>query len=1201
MSSAGVSKSGGSAVASLRGSLLSNLSIQTKLALAYGLVLALFTFTCLMVFVSNQRLNESRGWVRHTYAVISRLGDVRADMLQQRVDLVTASRQPAYLSKYEASRQNFDRDFQDVKQLTADNQAEQARLDQVTTIIGGWYATVAEPIVMHARDASSASVMAAGPSEYGYAELEQISALLQDAVQEELGLLALRTAAAEGNASRLQILVLVMLGLGLLIGALTVVFTRRQVTEPIVHLTRLMERLAAGDTAMDVPNTGQRDEIGALARGMESFRAVKQSSDREAWVRQHLLDINVGLQLAASVDEFADTLLSRVCHLMHAGYGAFFAWDDAQHQLFLRSGFGYSGHVNLPERFELGQGLVGQCAADGRPIVVSPVSENYLRIGSALGEAQPRVLLVYPVKGRSILGVIELAAFQPLSGDQEQLLTELLRSAGLQLDALVNAETTRTLLKQAQAQTEELEASDEELRATNDALQDKNGQLEQQRTQLQQSAAALTAQAEELRATNEELEETGRILNESNTQLEQTRKDLEQKAGELARASQYKSEFLANMSHELRTPLNSVLILAKNLADNEEGHLNADEIESARVIHDSGSHLLQLINDILDLSKVEAGKMDVLAEEVPLAEVLGTCERRFRPVAKQRGLALRVEQAGDLPQNVITDSPKLQQVLTNLLSNAFKFTERGTVSLRLRRPDAAPPGAPDLLPAQALLFEVVDSGIGIPADKLVRLFAPFEQADASTSRKYGGTGLGLAISRRMARLLGGDLQVTSVEGQGSSFLLFLPERYAGASTVEAGMTAPAPAAAPTAAAAAEPAAAAPAANASTSPTILVIEDDTVFAKVLAGMVQKRGFRALLAHDAAKGLLLARQLPMAILLDIHLPDMDGWSVLQKLKADSATRHIPVHIVSGVDETARGFQLGAVGYLIKPVSKESINHALDQVQRAVAGPARRLLAVGGDEALRSSILEQLSAQDASLESAATGAEALDWLARQSCDCLVLGFQLPDMSAFDFLDAAAQRGPLPPVVVYAERELSQDEVMRLRAHTDSIVVRSARSDERLLDEVSLFLHSLGTSAGRASVVHTQTQAADLAGRTVLVVDDDMRNIFALSKVLRARGLNVLMAQDGPKALAQLEQRDGKVDAVLMDVMMPGMDGYECTRRIRGRPGWSKVPVIAVTAKAMPGDREKCLEAGANDYLTKPIDVDRLLSMLRTWTSQS
>ena len=1178
--------------------MFANLDIQTRLVLAYGLVLVMFTFTCLMVFVNNQDLSDSRDWVRHTYTVIARLGELKGYMLQQRIDLATATRDPAYLTNYEAARQGFGRGLEDLKQLTIDNPSQQRRLDTVGVTMNGWYSSVAQPLVARAQaQAAGESVppVTPGSSQYGYSQLEKVGALIQDAVQEELLLLKDRTGAADSDASRLKYSVLLMLALGLFIGAMTILYTRRQVTEPIVHLTRLMDSLAAGDTAIDVPNTAQRDEIGALARGLESFRDIKRTADRENWVRQQLLEINARLLPAATVDAFADILLTSLCQLLRAGYGAFFAWDDAQQQLFLRAGFGYSGNANLPQRFKLGQGLVGQCARDGKPILLSPVPANYLRIGSALGEAAPRCLMIYPLKGRGILGVIEMAGFEPPRPDQEQLLTELLHGAGLQLDAIVNAEKTRVLLAQAQAQTEELQASDEELRATNDALQDKNRLLEQQRTQLQESEAALTAQAEELRATNEELEETGRILNESNTQLEQTRQALEQKATELARASQYKSEFLANMSHELRTPLNSVLILAKNLADNEEGHLNADETESARVIHDSGTHLLQLITDILDLSKVEAGKMEVLAEDVAVADILGTSERRFRPVAKQRGLALRVEQAEGLPQSLRTDSAKLQQILTNLLSNAFKFTERGRVTLRLRRPDSAPPGAPELLPQQALLFEVTDTGIGIPQEKLDKIFAPFEQVDASTSRKYGGTGLGLAISRRMARLLGGDLQVSSTAGEGSVFQLYLPERFVGVAaepSVE-------PVSVPTPAqqSATEILGSLPTPAAGSGAAILVIEDDVVFAKVLAGMVQKRGFRALLAHDAASGLLLARQLPMAILLDIHLPDMDGWSVLQKLKADIATRHIPVHIVSGVDETARGLQLGAVGYLVKPVSKESINQALDQVQRAAARPARRLLAVGGDQALSASILEQLGSRDATLETAASGAEALAWLARQSCDCLVLGFQLADMSAFDFLDAAAQRGPLPPVVVYAERELSQDEVMRLRAHTDSIVVRGARSEERLLDEVSLFLHSLRTSAGRAEALHTQTEAADLAGRTVLVVDDDMRNIFALSKVLRARGLNVLMAQDGPKALAHLEQREGRIDAVLMDVMMPGMDGYETTRRIRARAEWAGMPIIAVTAKAMPGDREKCLEAGANDYLTKPIDMDKLLSLLRTW----
>jgi signal transduction histidine kinase/DNA-binding response OmpR family regulator/CHASE3 domain sensor protein len=1173
-----------------RKSLLSNLNIQAKLVLAYGIVLVMFTATCLLIFVNYQGLADSRYWVNHTYSVITRLEELKSAVLLQRVDLVsyTGSHKQEYLAEYETAQESFDRGLQDLKQLTIDNPAQQRRLERMVVLMNAWYGAVAQPLLASEAAPGRAAGAPAG-GEYGHAQITEIGGLVDQAVQDELDLLRGRQEVADGESRRLEILVLVMLAAGLGIGFFTIVFTRRQVSTPIVALTGLMERIAQGDTEVEVPNRGQQDEIGALARGLEDFRGLKQKADSENWVRQYLLDINSGLQTTTSLDEFAEVLLSSLCYLLHAGYGAFFAWDEAQSELFLRAGFGYSGHEQLPTHFKAGQGLVGQCVRDGKPIRLSPVPEGYLRIGSALGEGAPRSLLVYPVQGRSILGVIELASFELPSANQERLLTELLRSAGLQLEAIVASEQTRGLLAQSQAQTEELQASEEEMRATNDALQDKNRLLEEQRRRLQESESALTAQAEELRATNEELEETGRILNESNTQLEQTRLALEEQARELARASQYKSEFLANMSHELRTPLNSILILAKSLADNEEQHLSADESESAKVIHDSGSHLLALINDILDLSKIEAGKMDVLADEVTVGDILATCERRFRPVAKQRGLALKVEQGGELPQLLRTDGPKLQQILTNLLSNAFKFTEHGRVVLRLRRPDAAPEGAPGLDLGRAVLFEVQDTGIGIAADKQVRLFTAFEQADASTSRKYGGTGLGLAISRRMARLLGGDLQVRSREGEGSTFQLWLPERYAGL-----GPEVPARAAAAPAAAAV---AAAPPPAAAAGQQILVVEDDVAFAKVLAGMAQKRGFKALVAHDAATGLKLARQLPVAILLDIHLPDMDGWSVLQKLKSDAATRHIPVHIVSAAEDTGKGFQLGAVGYLVKPVSKESINTALDQVQRIAAGPARRLLLVGGDEALRASLQDLPDLKGASLAGEASGAAALERLGREACDCLVVALNLPDMDAFGFLERAAQHGPLPPVVVYAERELGEEELMKLRAHTDSIVVRGARSEERLLDEVGLFLHSLRTPAGRAAAVQTQAEAADLAGRTVLVVDDDMRNIFALSKVLRARGLNVLMAQDGPKALAQLELRGGRVDAVLMDVMMPGMDGYETTRQIRARPGWTRIPIIAVTAKAMPGDREKCLEAGANDYLSKPIDVDKLLSLLRTW----
>jgi signal transduction histidine kinase/CheY-like chemotaxis protein/HAMP domain-containing protein len=1028
---------------------------------------------------------------------------------------------------------------------------------------------------------------------------------MQQAVQQELALLRDRQLRSDEQFALQVRVMLGMLIAGIAMGAYAIFITRRLIVRPLIRLTALTDRIAGGDTAVHVPMRRWTNEIGALARGLENFREVKLAADGDVWTQSQLNQISAALRDPDSEDAFAHILIGRICEVIQVGYGAYFGNDESVQKLVLRARYGYLERSDLPTEFKIGEGLVGQCAADAKPLLLHEVPTGYVQVMSGIGQLPPRHLALYPlISGQGLKGVIELGTFERLKPEQLRLLEILMRESASRLDAIHAADQTQQLLAQSRAQTEELRASDEELRAINEALHEKNRLLREQRQRAQESEAALTAQAEELRAANEELEETGRILNESNVQLDQARRTLQQKADELARTSKYKSEFLANMSHELRTPLNSILILAKTLGDNEQRHLDADEIESAQVIHDSGSHLLTLINDILDLSKVEAGKMDVIADDLVLADLLSAAEQRFRPIARQRNLDWRIEREPGLPVNLVTDGPKFQQIVNNLLSNAFKFTEAGGVVLRVALAQSPPASVPTLRPGESLLLEVTDTGIGIPADKLEKIFAPFEQVDTSTSRRYGGTGLGLAISVRMAQLLGGELTVDSVPGQGSCFCLFLPFRFAGIAAPAPADTAVPDRRAPGQVAAVAVAAATPAASPAANPaadceqgSILIVEDDESFARVLARVVSKRGFRPLLAHTAVDGLAQAQQLPHAILLDLTLPDLDGWTVLQRLKADPATRHIPVHVVSAQDETSRGAELGAVGFLRKPVTKEALDGALDRVLRVSAGPLRRILLVGVDQILRDFVGNRIESATAEAAGVASGTEGLARLAQQSCDCLVVNLDLADMSGFDFLDRAAAQGPLPPVVVYSERELDADEVLRLRTHTASIVVRGTRARERLLDEVTMFLHSLNSPAGRTATLHVQTEAADLAGKTVLVVDDDMRNVFALSKVLRARGLNVLMAQDGPKALAQLEQREGKVDWVLMDVMMPGMDGYETTRRIRSRPDWGAIPVIAVTAKAMPGDREKCLLAGANDYLSKPIDVDKLLSMMRAW----
>ncbi|MDO9452684.1 MAG: response regulator, partial [Stagnimonas sp.] len=651
-----------------------------------------------------------------------------------------------------------------------------------------------------------------------------------------------------------------------------------------------------------------------------------------------------------------------------------------------------------------------------------------------------------------------------------------------------------------------------------------------------------------------------------------------------------------NMSHELRTPLNSLLILSRGLADNEDNNLNADEVESATVIHESGSNLLRLINDILDLSKVESGKMELSLEEMDLAGFAGTLTRNFRHVARERGLEFSMELEPGLPASIETDSGKLEQIANNLLSNALKFTRQGSVRVHIGRALASTGREGDIA------IRVIDTGVGIPKDKFEKVFQAFEQADGSTSRHFGGTGLGLSIARGMAQMLGGDIRLESAEGVGTTFSLLLPERHGlpriGSAPVHAAIASPAPAAEimPKPAKTPPPAIDLPDDRHSLKPgdtVILIVEDDPAFARILIDLVRRKGYRALFAGDGESGLTLATEFrPTGILLDVMLPGMDGFSVIERLKATHATRHIPVHFISATEDHSRGFDLGAVGFLTKPVTREALGAAFDRLLHFAEGSLRQVLVVDDDAASRLAVRKLVGGKNVQITEAAGGAEALEKLHQQSFDCVILDLGMPEMNGFEFLERAATLPAVPPVVVYSGRDLSPEETLKLRQYTDSIVIKGARSPERLLDEVSLFLHSI-REAPAAPLREVDTT---LSGRIVLVVDDDMRNIFALSKALRAKGLTVVMAQDGYKALKQLED-NRSIELVLMDIMMPGMDGYQTIGEIRKNPAHAKLPIIAVTAKAMRGDREKCIEAGANDYLSKPIDLDQLFSMLRVW----
>ncbi|WP_162932441.1 response regulator [Solimonas sp. K1W22B-7] len=1177
------------------------LGIQFRLGLAFAVILLLFAGSALLFRVALSEVNAAREATDHSEAVLREMSEVFTSVLDQETGLrgYLLSSREEFLQPFDRGRSEFDKSWSELQALTADNARLQPLLQQVRIDQLRWRSEFADLTMALKKSDNEGAELELVRSGKGKRIVDGIRVVFDQMHKIEYGVLKERAEHLEQRLERTRQLISLMLVSGIAFVLLMVWVAARTITRPVTQLTSLMSRLAAGELDLQIPYRAHGDEIGALARGLEVFRLSSMQLSEREWLKTRLGELSLQLQTCSTVEEFGERLASCLCATSGAVCGVFFRWSDGPQR------FEPAGAYSLPggngrRAYALGEGLVGQAARDGQARVVTELPEGYLFVRSGAGEAVPSSLRVLPLQGRDrVLGVVELAFFAEPGSAQASFLAEAAGLAALNLETLERSLATIDLLRQTQYQKEELQASEEalraqqeELRATNEALRDKSRMLEEQSQKLRASEEELRVQAEELRIANTNLEEKTDALHGQKQALEQAQAELEEKAVDLESASRYKSEFLANMSHELRTPLNSLLILSKGLADNEEGNLTAEQIESAGIVYDSGRNLLNLINDILDLSKVEAGKMQVVVEEVNLAALAAGIERNFRAVAEQRKLTLEVQRAPDLPATIRSDGTKINQILANLLSNAFKFTHQGGVRL-------------DILPvsegrhAGGVMLRVRDSGIGIPQEKLARIFQAFEQADSGTSRRYGGTGLGLSIVKALAELLGGEVRVESAAGQGSSFSLLLPAATvatAEAVSPVAGESLPPAQPAVTAQPRVVPEAlAAIAGQPAEAPgtTLLIVEDDVQFAEVLAGLARARHYRALVAHDGESGLALARRhRPAGILLDIGLPKMDGWQVMERLQADPVTAGIPVHFISGADAESRARAAGAAGYLKKPVAREDVERVFDGMPALPAG-ARRILIIDDSPADRRLVREMLRDEAVQIDEVGSGEEAMERTAQERYDLLILDLGLPGMDGFQFLERASARGPLPAVVIYSGRDLSREEGMRLREYTETIVLKSAPSPQRLMDEVTLFLHSI-RKVGAAPAQTPRVATPGLNGKSVLVVDDDMRNIFALSKALRSRGLKVLMAQDGYKAIAQLESNP-EIDLVLMDIMMPGMDGYETIRRIRERGQWQTLPIIAVTAKAMVGDREKCLEAGANEYCSKPIDVEQLTGQMQ------
>jgi CheY-like chemotaxis protein/signal transduction histidine kinase/HAMP domain-containing protein len=950
---------------------------------------------------------------------------------------------------------------------------------------------------------------------------------------------------------------------------------------------RAIAEVATAVTKGDLTRSIQVDARGEVAElkdnintMIDNLRLTTDRNTEQDWLKTNLARFTNMLQGQRDLATVGRLLLSELTPLVNAQLGIIYqaASEDGSglQRLAAYADDGANGH---PDRLLLGEGLVGQCALEKRRILLSDMPAHAAPIGSALFKAVPRNVVVLPVLFENqVKAVIELASLSEFTALQMMFLEQLTINIGIVVNSIEATMQTEGLLKQSQQLAAELQTQQRELQQTNEQLEQKAQQLAERNVEVERK----------------------------NQEIEQARRALEEKATELALTSKYKSEFLANMSHELRTPLNSILILGQQLADNPGGNLSHKQVEFARTIHGAGTDLLNLISDILDLSKIESGTVTVDAEEIAFAGLLDMVARPFRHEAETRQLSFEVNLDPALGRSIVTDSKRLQQVLKNLLSNAFKFTTQGGVRLSVSAAQGGwSPEHPVLKQAPtAVAFEVSDTGIGIAQDKQKVIFEAFMQADASTSRKYGGTGLGLAISRELSNLLGGEIHLRSSPNVGSTFTLYLPLKYAGPAAGPR-PSAPAPAQTTHGTAPERPLEQIPDDRLEIQPgdsILLIVEDDPHYARIMVNLAREKGFKVLVTMRGADALDLAKQYqPTAVSLDVFLPDMLGWTVLSQLKQNPLTRHIPVQIITLDEDRQHGMARGAFSFVSKPTSPEGVEAALARIKEYARPRRKRLLVVEDDRAEQMTIAELLGHDDIEIVAAGTGSEALNVLRQEPCDCVVLDLRLPDMSGFEVLEALRADATLAdvPVVVFTGRELSAEEDAQLHTMARSIVVKGVESPERLLDETALFLHRVVTdlpAEKQRMLERLNSSDEDLVDRTVLLVDDDARNIFALSSVLERRGMHVLTATTGNEAIA-LAEATPDLAIVLMDIMMPEMDGYQTMQVIRERPEFRRLPIIALTAKAMKGDREKCMEAGASDYLAKPVNTEQLLSALRMW----
>ena len=1015
-----------------------------------------------------------------------------------------------------------------------------------------------------------------------------------------------------------------------------IVRSSKQLRDGMTHTIEQANAVAAGNYHYEVQLRSEQDQLGlALSEMTHTLREVTAKNAVQDWFKTGQTQLHDQVSGDLTLIDLAHNVVSFITLYLEGQIGICYLVEQTAESLNQRfslkqiASYAYTRRKNLSDEFEFSEGLIER-AAKGQESVL-------LTIDAGLGEEMPRHLLMIPFLYENVVkGVMVLGSSKSLTEIQQEFLNQVMPSIGIAVNSVESRTKLQELLTETQSQAEKLQSQKGKLQHQTEELQHQKEELQSQTEELQSQTEELQTQQEELRQTNDELEERTRELErqrenirQKNQALEKSQQAIQAKADDLELASKYKSEFLANMSHELRTPLNSLLILAQLLADNKPGNLSDKQMEYARTIHSAGSDLLTLINEILDLSKVEAGKMEVRIEAVLLSDLVETVEHKFRHIAEEKSLAFHFTMADDLPPKLNTDVQRLHQIINNLLSNAFKFTTQGEIKLTMQRPrDSETVSNLGLDSATSIAISVTDTGIGIPKDKQKVIFEAFQQVDGTTSRRFGGTGLGLSISRQLARLLGGDIRLSGEEGYGSTFTLYLPENIdisdihkptssdnQKPDTSVLSQTGDIPTA-KTSGNNEETQLFQKAGFLETTETLaddreslkpedkslLIVEDDRKFSHLLMDLAREQGFKCLVAEDGKTGLQLAEQYqPHAIILDVGLPQMDGWTVMERLKDNSETRHIPVHFMSAFDQGMAAKKMGAIGYLLKPVNMEQLGEAFRTIEQFLTKTMKNLLLVVDSKPRQQQILDLVGNEDVQTTQAVTIAAALEHLKATTFDCIILDMDVEQSAGIKLLEQMQKPDGLrqTPLIIYADRELTSLEEGVLLQCEDNLTVKAVRSPERLLDEVTLFLHQLeaNLSANKRKMIRmVHDKTAILMNKKVLIVDDDMRNVYALATVLEDQDMEVVCGVNGKEGLKTLAQHDD-IAIVLMDIMMPEMDGYEAMQQIRKHPQNRKLPIIALTAKAMKGDKAKCIEAGANDYLSKPVDTDKLISLMRVW----